>query len=129
MWGVLGPWLWGRMGSPQRVLDPAAGRFEFLNAIPARERWAVDQVDTGFARDPSIHLVVGDAQQVALPDDRFDGVFVSHFLGHLPSQQHIARLRMLLAATAPGGTIAVLGPHFRYCASQSFDCAEHVVPL
>ncbi|MEJ7764183.1 MAG: class I SAM-dependent methyltransferase [Acidimicrobiales bacterium] len=130
VWGVLGPWLWAQMGRPQRVLDPAAGRFEFLNAIPAAERWAVDQVDTGFARDPTIRLEFGDAQQVALPADHFDGVFVSHFLEHLASQQHVALfLRKLLAATAPGGTIAVLGPNFRYCASQYFDCADHIVPL
>jgi len=130
VWGVLGPWLWERMGRPERVLDPAAGRFEFLNAIGAEERWAVDQVDTGFARHPSIRLEVGDAQKVVLPTDHFDGVFVSHFLEHLPSQQHVALfLRHLLASTAPGGTIAILGPNFRYCASQYFDCADHVVPL
>lgn len=130
VWGVLGPWLWARMGRPQTVLDPAAGRFEFLNAIAARERWAVDQVETGFARDPAIRLEVGDVQQVALPADHFEGIFVSHFLEHLASQQHIALfLRGLLAATAPGGTIAILGPNFRYCAPQYFDCADHVVPL
>jgi hypothetical protein len=30
----------GRMGAPQRVLDPAAGRGEFITAVPAAERWA-----------------------------------------------------------------------------------------
>ena len=32
------------MGRADRVLDPAAGRGEFINAVPAPERWAVDLV-------------------------------------------------------------------------------------
>jgi hypothetical protein len=31
--------------------------------------------------------------------------------------------------TRPGGTIAVLGPNFRYCAKEYFDCADHVLAL
>lgn len=118
------------MGSPRRVLDPAAGRFEFLNAIDADERWAVDAVDHGFDRHPGIQLAVGDALDVELPVAHFDGVFVSHFLEHLASQQHVALfLRRILAATSPGGTVAILGPNYRYCSAKYFDCADHVVPL
>jgi hypothetical protein len=29
----------------------------------------------------------------------------------------------------PGGVIAVLGPNFRYCAREYFDCADHTVAL
>jgi SAM-dependent methyltransferase len=130
VWNVLGPWFYERMGNPSTVLDPAAGRFEFLNAIPAGERWAVDFVDHGFERDPSIKLVIGDATKADLPDGHFDGVFVSNFLEHLPSQDHIAYfLRRLHRSMVPGGRIAILGPNFRYCAKEYFDCADHVVPL
>ncbi len=130
VWNVLGPWFYERMGKPSTVLDPAAGRFEFLNAIPATERWALDFVDHGFDRDPSIKLVIGDATKVDLPDGHFDGVFVSNFLEHLPSQDHIAYfLRRLHRTMAPGGRIAILGPNFRYCSKEYFDCADHVVPL
>lgn len=130
VWDVVGPWIHDRMGRPDRVFDPAAGRFEFLNAIPAAERWGGDTVDHGHERDAAIRLVIGDALDVDLPSDHFDGVFVSNFLEHLPSQQHIALfLRRMLAATAPGGTVAVLGPNFRYCAPKYFDAADHVVAL
>lgn len=130
VWDVIGPWIHERMGSPRRVLDPAAGRFEFLNSIEADERWAVDAVDTGYARTSGISLTVGDALEVDLPPRHFDGVFVSHFLEHLASPSHVALLLGRLRATmAAGGTIAVLGPNFRYCAAEYFDCADHVVAL
>ena len=130
VWDEIAPWIHNRMGSPRRVLDPAAGRFEFLNAIDADVKVAVDAVDHGFARGSGIDLIIGDILDVELAPNRFDGVFVSHFLEHLPSQQHVAFvLRRLGEAMAPGGTIAVLGPNFRYCSREYFDCADHVVPL
>jgi hypothetical protein len=130
VWDVIGPWIHERMGSPRRVLDPAAGRFEFLNSIDADERWAVDAVDSGFARTAGISLTVGDALDVELPDAHFDGVFVSHFLEHLATPSHVALLlRRLHDSMSPGGTIAVLGPNFRYCASEYFDCADHILAL
>jgi hypothetical protein len=130
VWDVIGPWIHQRMGSPRRVLDPAAGRFEFLNAIDADERWAVDAVDTGFARTAGISLTVGDALEVDLPEAHFDGVFVSHFLEHLASPSHVALLlRRLHRSMAAGGRIAVLGPNFRYCAPEYFDCADHILAL
>ena len=130
VWDVIGPWIHGRMGSPRRVLDPAAGRFEFLNAIDADERWAVDAVDSGFAPGDGITLTVGDALEVELPEDHFDGVFVSHFLEHLATPSHVALLlRRLHRSMTAGGRIAVLGPNFRYCAAEYFDCADHVLAL
>jgi hypothetical protein len=38
-------------------------------------------------------------------------------------------LGKLRGAMAPGGRIAVIGPNFRYCAREYFDCADHVVTL
>ena len=29
----------------------------------------------------------------------------------------------------PGGTLAVLGPNFRYCHREYFDCADHNLAL
>ena len=48
------------MGRPARVLDPAGGRGEFVNAIPAEERWLVDVVDHAerFV-DPGVRVLVG----------------------------------------------------------------------
>lgn len=117
------------LGEPATVLDPAAGRGEFINAVPAAERWAVDAVayDEGTYK-PDTKVVVSDIFEADLPADHFGGVFVSNFLEHLPTQLATADfLERMHAATAPGGRIAIMGPNFRYCSRQYFDMADHTL--
>jgi ubiquinone/menaquinone biosynthesis C-methylase UbiE len=130
VWREIAAHVYRRMGSPDRVLDPGAGRCEFINAIPAAERWAVDMLETGEFRDTGVKSVTGNILDVQLPLAHFDGVFVSNMLEHLPTPDAVgtmlARLRL---ATKPGGTLAVLGPNFKYCPGEYFDCADHSVAL
>lgn len=129
VWREIAPFVHRRMGSPQRVLDPAAGRCEFINAVPAAERWAVDQTDYAERdADPGVRTVVADIMEADLPQGHFDGVWVSNFLEHLLSQEQTAAfLERMYAAMAPGGRIAIMGPNFRYCMKEYFDCADHTL--
>ena len=131
VWAALAPMLHEALGRPQRVLDPAAGRCEFINAVPAAERWAVDAVDyEEGVPDEGIHLVVSEIMDADLPREHFDGIFVSNFLEHLPSQDAVAAfLERMLACTAPGGRIAIVGPNFRHTMREYFDFADHTVIL
>jgi hypothetical protein len=75
-------------------------------------------------------MIIADIMDAELPAGYFDGVFLSNFLEHLPSQDAVADvLGRLRAAMAPGGRIAIIGPNFRYCAREYFDCADHTVTL
>ena len=116
---------------PERVLDPAAGRCEFLNAVPLRERWGIDAVKYEEAvPDEGIRLLVSDVMQADLPDSYFDGIFVSNFLEHLQDADEVAAfLDKMRDCVNPGGRIAVMGPNFRYCAREYFDFADHRVIL
>lgn len=131
VWTEIAAYLHTVLGEPQKVLDPAAGRGEFLNAIPAAERWAVDLVDyEAGVLDPGVTTVIGDVFDVELPEDYFDAVWVSNFLEHLDSQAHVARfLEKMRTHVRPGGVIAVMGPNFRYAAHEYFDMADHTVVL
>jgi SAM-dependent methyltransferase len=130
VWREIARYVHGRMGAPQRVLDPAAGRGEFITAVPAAERWGVDLVRQGDIEAAGVRMIIGDVMDADLPEGHFDGVFVSNFFEHLASQDAVAAaLGKLRGATAPGGRIAVMGPNFRYCAREYFDCADHTVPL
>lgn len=131
VWSALAPDLHTRLGRPARVLDPAAGRCEFINAVPAEERWAVDAVayDEGVA-DEGVRLIVSEIMSADLPSEYFGGVFVSNFLEHLPNQETVATfLEKMRDCMAPGGRIAIMGPNFRYCAREYFDFADHTVIL
>src|SRR5262245_22275986 len=47
VWQEIAQYIHRVMGRPDRVLDPAAGRGEFITAVPAAERWGVDLVNHG----------------------------------------------------------------------------------
>jgi len=131
VWFEISQYVYETLGRPECVLDPAAGRCEFISSVPARERWAVDEVAYPEAvADSGLTTVTADVLEADLPRDYFDGIFVSNFLEHLPDQQTVGRfLSRMLEVTRPGGRIAVLGPNFRYCAKHYFDCADHSVAL
>jgi hypothetical protein len=131
VWLAVAPLIHELLGSPERVLDPAAGRCEFINAVPASERWAVDAVayEEGVAR-AGTRVIVSQIMDADLPSEYFGGVFVSNFLEHLPSQEAVAAfLERMRDCVAPGGRIAIMGPNFRYCPREYFDFADHTVIL
>jgi SAM-dependent methyltransferase len=130
VWREIARFVHERMGSPARVLDPAAGRGEFIVAVPAAERWGVDLVSHGEAELAGVKMIIADIMAADLPDNYFDGVFLSNFLEHLPNQNAVADvLARLSRAMQPGGRIAIIGPNFKYCAKDYFDCADHTVIL
>jgi|SRR5215467_2321918 len=130
VWREIARYIYGRMGAPTRVLDPAAGRGEFITTVPAAERWGVDRVRQCAPSGSGVKMITEDIMSADLPGEYFDGVFVSNFLEHLPDQEAVATLLgKLYDALAPGGRIAIIGPNFKYCARAYFDCADHTVIL
>jgi hypothetical protein len=129
VWTEIADSIHRQLGRPQRVLDPAAGRGEFINAVPAGERWAIDQVDYEEGTyAPGVHAIVSDIFSAEIPDAHFDAVWVSNFLEHLLTQESVATfLQRMHAALVPGGRIAVMGPNFRYCMNEYFDMADHTL--
>jgi hypothetical protein len=129
VWREIALFIHELLGRPQRVLDPAAGRGEFINAVPATERWAVDRVAYAHGTyAPMVRALVADIFDADLPPSHFDGVFVSNFLEHLTTQEAAAAfLERIRDATAIGGRVAIIGPNFRYCPRQYFDMADHTL--
>jgi len=130
VWNEISADIFQRMGRPSVVLDPSAGRCEFLNALPDVDRWSVDLVDNSSFRDPAIRSITSSIFDADLPLNFFTGVFASNFLEHLESQDDVARfLSLMRDAMAPGGRIAILGPNFKFCSRDYFDCADHILAL
>jgi SAM-dependent methyltransferase len=131
VWSEIAPHVHGLMGNPQTVLDPAAGRGEFIGSIDAAERWFVDEVAyPEAASDPDVKVVTSKIMDAELPEDHFDGVYASNFLEHLFNQEEIAQfLERMHRVMKSGGRIAIMGPNYRYCADEYWDCADHWVAL
>ena len=133
VWKEICNWLYnGYLNKPKVVLDPAGGKCEFINNIAAEEKWAID-IEKDFISkyaDKNVKIVVGNNLNVDLPDDHFDGVFISNFLEHLTTQEEVATLlEKMYKAMKKGGRIVIMGPNFRHCAADYFDYADHTVIL
>jgi SAM-dependent methyltransferase len=131
VWEPIARFLYEQLDRPAKVLDPAAGRCEFLNALPSEERWGVDMADYEEAHARSdTHMVIANVMDAELPQSHFDAVFVSNFLEHLPSPEAVySFLAKMRDCLRPGGKIAVMGPNIRYCADEYWDCADHELGL
>ncbi|MFN8026217.1 MAG: hypothetical protein U0W40_07660 [Acidimicrobiia bacterium] len=98
------------MGKPERVLDPAAGWGEFINGVPAPERWMVGAVEfPGHRRDPAVHALFGDIREVELPQAHFGGVFVSNLLEHFATRRTSPRSSPAARSPSPVGRVMVTG--------------------
>ncbi|HEV3413819.1 MAG TPA: class I SAM-dependent methyltransferase [Puia sp.] len=131
-WEEIANFIYQKLGRPESILDPAAGKCELINAIASKEKWAVDLNDYFIKKyaAPDVRLVVGDIFKVELPDNHFDAVFISNFLEHLNSQEEVAALlEKMYKCLRPGGSIAIMGPNFRYTFRSYFDFADHTVIL
>ena len=130
VWGPISRFVTSLAGSPQRVLDPACGLGEFINSCPSPERWAADLGLDGSSLDTGVRFVQDSFFDVDLPDDYFDLIFLSNVLEHMRDQLQVNEcLVRAKSKLRPGGTIIVMGPNFRYCAKEYFDCADHNVLL
>src|SRR4051812_7587859 len=91
-WGLIADFLYEKLERPERILDPASGMCEFINAVPSKERWGVDlnEVFINEHADAGEKKVIGSNRKVDLPQNYFDAVFVSNFLEHLHSQEEVA---------------------------------------
>ena len=129
-WALVTRWIESKLGNPKSVLDPAAGRGEFIISSRAAERWACDLSDQRTSWPTGITTRFGDIYKVDLPEKHFDLIFVSNFLEHLATPDEIYRyLVQLRKSLKPGGKLAIMGPNFRYCAKEYYDFADHLLPL
>jgi len=81
---------------------PRPGAGSFITQVPAAERWGVDLVKQGDIEAAGVRMIIADIMDAELPECHFDGVFLSNFLEHLPSQDAVADvLGKLRGAMAP----------------------------
>ena len=129
-WALVTRWIESKLGNPKSVLDPAAGRGEFIISSRAAERWACDLSDQRTSWPTGITTRFGDIYKVDLPEKHFDLIFVSNFLEHLATPDDVYKyLMQLRKSLKPGGKLAIMGPNFRFSANEYYDFADHLLPL
>ena len=134
VWKILcTDWFSNFVAPTDRVLELGAGYCEFINQIAAREKTAVDiNPDTRRYAASDVVVVEADAADLptVLPAHSFEVAFMSNFLEHCRSRDHLlAILRSLKEVLVPGGRILILGPNFRFSYRDYFDFFDHHLAL
>jgi SAM-dependent methyltransferase len=114
------------------VLDFGCGRGEFINAVRARRRIAVDargEVKTSLDTDVEFCEMAG-GRIPAVADHQVDVVFCSNVLEHMADRPAVtALLTEFRRVLRPDGRLLVLGPNLRYTGPAYWDFFDHVLPF
>lgn len=133
MWRVLCDDYFSRwIGPADSVLDLGAGSCEFINAIDARRRFAVDlnpDTQTAAAAGVEVHLDRSDSMP-GVESGSIDAVFSSNFFEHLPDPETLlATLTECRRVMTSDGHLLVVMPNVRYVKGRFWDYIDHRLPI
>jgi SAM-dependent methyltransferase len=117
-----------RIGPGETVLDLGAGYGDFINAVVARRRIAVD-LWPGMADHvaPGVEPIVGPVTELdSIETGVVDYAFASNLVEHLPQPVFVDALAALRRVLKPGGTLTLLQPNYRFAHREYFDDYTHV---
>lgn len=109
------------------VLDLGAGYCNFINAVVARRRVAVDAW-SGFAAHaaPGVEAHVGAVTDLEfLTDGSVDFAFASNLFEHLTKEDFSIVLAALRRKLTTDGTLTIVQPNYRYAYREYFDDFDH----
>jgi SAM-dependent methyltransferase len=131
MWRVLVKWFSRWIPRDAVVVEIAAGHCEFINAVSASRRVAIDlNPDTKTHAAEGVEVVIADARDTAaVAAGSADVVFVSNFFEHLERTAILDTIRAAHRMLRPGGRLLVLQPNIRFAARDYWMFFDHVTPI
>ena len=114
------------------VLDLGCGWCEFINAISARRKYAMDlNPDSVNLAAPDVTVLQQDCSaKWQIAPNSLDAVFTSNFLEHLPDKAALERtLKNAKLALRDRGRLILMGPNIKYIPGAYWDFFDHYIPL
>jgi SAM-dependent methyltransferase len=128
LWNSLWRFYFSKLVAPgDCVVDLGCGYGDFINAVVAKRRIAID-LWPQFPRflDAGVEPVVGAATDLAfLADGSVDFAFASNLFEHLSQAQLQTVLEGLRPKLSRRGTLNILQPNYRYAYREYFDDYTH----
>lgn len=131
MWRVLAGWFSRWIPREATVVEIAAGHCEFINAVTAARRIAIDlNPETRTHAAEGVEVVTGDARDItAVREHSADVVFVSNFFEHLERPAILETMKAARRMLRPGGRLLVLQPNIRFTPRDYWMFFDHVTPI
>ena len=110
------------------VLDLGCGYGDFINAVEAKRRIALDCWG-GFPAHlaPGVEPIVSSVTDLgAIEDGSVDFAFASNLFEHVSQADFATTLEALRSKLSGRGTLAILQPNWRYAYREYFDDYTHV---
>ncbi|MBF0123321.1 MAG: class I SAM-dependent methyltransferase [Candidatus Omnitrophica bacterium] len=113
------------------VLDVAAGHCEFINAIKAAKRIAVDiNPDTAkFAESGVVVELTASCDMKNVASSSVDVVFMSNLLEHLTKEKIVKTVEECHRVLKTGGMILILQPNIRFAYRDYWMFFDHITPI
>jgi len=109
------------------VLDLGSGYADFINAVSAARRIAVD-IWPGLADHvaPDVQAIIVPVTDLsAIADQSVDYAFASNLFEHLTQEELVTVLAQLRRKLRPGGQLGILQPNYRYAFREYWDDYTH----
>lgn len=109
----------------------AAGYCEFINAIEAKRKIALDvNPDVKKYAGPGVEVINSPSTDMrAIPDGSVDVVFTSNFFEHISKPDIVATLKEVHRILKDNGALLVLQPNIRYAHKDYWMFFDHVTPI
>jgi len=134
VWGILVSDFFSRFIAPEAaVLDLGCGYGDFINAVQARTRLAMDlnpAAKDKLAAGIQFFLQDGSEPWNGIQENSLDLVFTSNFIEHLPDKAAVARsLRETRRCLKTGGRLIAMGANIKHVPGLYWDFWDHHIPF
>jgi SAM-dependent methyltransferase len=120
------------ISSQSVVMDIAAGTCEFINAINAKEKIAIDVNNNIYDHVIGNITVINDSffNLSNYTDKKCDVIFASNIFEHLNTKEEvISAIKICYQYLVPGGKLLILQPNIKFIGGAYWDFIDHKVPL
>lgn len=132
MWRVLCARFFQRyVPASSTILEIGAGYCEFINAIRAKTKLAVDlNPDTRHYANADVQVIESSSVDLsAIASASVDVAFASNFFEHITREEIVRTMREVARVLRPDGRFIILQPNIRYCARDFWMFFDHITPL
>ncbi|MGB3008840.1 MAG: class I SAM-dependent methyltransferase [Candidatus Saccharimonadales bacterium] len=130
VWRAITEYLQPFVGKDKTVLDLGCGYGDFINAISAKKKYALDMGPDvkEFINKDVIFINKPSTSMESVPKKSVDVVFSSNLFEHLDKNELDKTMQGINRCLKPNGTLILIGPNFQYSYKNYFDDYTHKTP-